>query len=376
MAQTFNNGESNLSVRSKLNDNATELNETTAALVNKADLVDNVIPLDQLPESNLPEQIDQVTIQVNGSDKIEVSLDHVALVVVDGRITIDTTWLQEQIDAALLPVPQMLVNPTVDNSSRLFSCEPNPSQPEYADAPWETSVNNGVSYSDNVNGQDPFNVGPGAKAVGVVKSRIKARPGLNRAGVPVSNLTAFTAIDDENLITGYTYLPLDLFTGMPPLINNNNNYNTGTDGYGKGQPLKNIPVGGAVAFQIQDLSKYTTFIVKDVPGSLDSGTVLEISIDGDGIVHVEDVRDSISEILATQPDFGQFINFAHVSDEPSNLSTWRCSVLGSAPGFTEIWGKNFTMSYVSDSVSLPQFSTVGGTATVFKPQGLNLTDMA
>lgn len=352
-----------------------QFNAVNESLSAKADLVDGEIPIAQLPESNLPEQIDNETIKVNGSDKIFVNVDNVALVVVDGAITIDLTWLQAQIDSSALPIPDALIDPTVDDVTRLFTCSPNPSQPEYDNAQWETSVNNGVSYVDNENLQDPFNVGAGGKAIGQVKTRIKAVPASNRAGVPVSNLTAFTAVGDSDLITGYTYLACDLFTGTPPLINTNNNYNIGTDGYGKGQPLKNIPVGGAVAFQVQDLSKNTQCIIKDTPDTLDGGTVLEIVINNDGVVSITDTRDSISEDLATQPEFGQFINFAHVSDEPANLSTWRCSVLGEAPTFTEIWGKDFTMSYVSGSVSLLQFNTIGGTATAFKPQGLNLTNI-
>lgn len=349
---------------------------TVPDLANKADLVAGEIPIEQLPESNLPEQIDDVTIKVNGSDKIEVNIDGVALVVVDGAITIDIAWLQAQIDASALPIPDALIDPTVDNVTRLFTCSPNPSEPEYDNAQWETSVNNGVSYTDNtgVNGQDPFDVGPGGKAIGQVKTRIKAVPGTNRAGVPVSNLTAFTAVGDDDLITGYIYLALDAFTGTPPLINTDNNYNIGTDGYGKGQPLRNIPVGGAVAFQYQTLSANTSLIIKDTPDTLDAGTVLEISMNSEGVVHVFDTRDSIDEDLPTQPTVGKFVAITHVSDQPANLSTWRISILDDAAGsFAELYGKNYTLSYVSDSVSLVQFNTIGGTSTVFKPQGLNLT---
>lgn len=369
-------------------DNTSDVNKpisasTSNALILKADLEDGVlktdqipdIPLDNLPESNLPQQIDDVTIKVNGSDKIAVNVDGVALVVVDGAITIDIAWLQAQIDSSALPIPDALIDPTVDNGTRLFTCSPNPAQPEYDNAQWETSVNNGVSYVDNTNLQDPFDVGAGGKAIGQVKTRIKAVGGSNRSGVPTSNLTAFTAVGDDDLITGYTYSPLDLFTGTPPLINTNNNYNIGTDGYGKGQPLKKIPVGAAVAFQYQALSSNSSFILKDTPDTLDGGTVLEISVTTEGVVHVFDSRDSIDEDLATQPTVGQFVNIAHVSDEAANLSTWRISVLDDAAGsFAEVWGKNFTLSYVSGSTPLVQFNTIGGSSTVFKPQGLNLTN--
>lgn len=366
------------------NATAIALNDLSNDLAGKANLDGGVlaiaeipdIPIEKLPESNLPEQIDDVTIKVNGSDKIAVNVDGVALVVVDGAITIDMAWLQEQIDASALPIPDALIDPTVDNGTRLFTCSPNPAQPEYDNAQWETSVNNGVSYTDNtgVNGQDPFDVGPGGKAIGQVKTRIKAVPATNRAGVPVSNLTAFTAVGDDDLITGYAYLALDAFTGTPPLINTSNNYNIGTDGYGKGQPLKNIPVGGAVAFQYQALSANTSFILKDTPDTLDAGTVLEISMNSENVVHVFDSRDSIDEDLPTQPTVGKFVAITHVSDQPANLSTWRISILDDAAGgFAELYGKNYTLSYVSGSVSLVQFNTIGGTSTVFKPQGLNLT---
>lgn len=173
MAQTFNNGESNASVRAKLNANATELNSTTAASTNASSLTTGTLP-DARLSANIPKKVDGLILTSDLPNAL-LSPDQFEMLP-NGTIGIKTSYL-ESLGLGRLPTPTA---PTVTVSGRNVSAI-HPSYPNQL----EYSINNAafVNYVDAM----PINAGVNEVLANYYRFRVKASSGINNAGTIAGN---------------------------------------------------------------------------------------------------------------------------------------------------------------------------------------------
>jgi hypothetical protein len=195
MAQTFNNGDSNLSVRTKLNENATELNSTTSALADKATPAD-------IETAIQDSKVDSVT-----SGNMNSATSNAVYQAIQSLLGGYSGTLQDLYDLITsgLPPADAPINFIVDDEDKT------------ADFTYASGFTNSTDYEYQINGGaittvtiKPIIVPNEDIAIGDFKIRTKAVSGVNAASNWLTNPAVYTTITGRVFMVGEGVIPGDL----------------------------------------------------------------------------------------------------------------------------------------------------------------------
>jgi hypothetical protein len=397
MAQTFNNGESNASVRTKLNGNATELNSTTAALDGKATPADIETALDEatiffddttfegavypIPSGGEP------AVGTEGNPIKAIGGGMVVNVVADGNMNAVTSNAVYDAIQTLLGgysgtlqdlynlISSGLITPEAPTS---FIVDDVASTGDWTNVAGYTSISD---YEYQINGGTittatvkPFVVGNVNAAIGDVKVRVKAVVGVSNASAWLTNLSAYTASGGAGLLpAGFSFLTINVQSLNDTMVNEDNIWSIPIREYGGlGWPLKALPIDAIIAFQYTSDSKYIEIGVKANNATPDwfAAASVVLSCDSSSVVNVE-IRDILTEALPTQPTVGQYIGIKFLEiDLPDDTSKVRVLILDEDG--VEVYGKDYFPRYLGADDNYLQFNIGQEETRLAYPQGLNL----
>lgn len=237
---------------------------------------------------------------------------------------------------------------------------------------YEYQINGGSITTATVK---PFVVGDINAAIGDVKIRVKAVPGVSNASAWLTNPSAYTASGGAGLLPGgYSFLTINAQALNDEMVNEDNIWRIPSREYGgQGWPLKAAPEGGIVAMLYTADSKYIDIDLKGNNSAPDffGAPAITLTCNSTGVVVVV-VRDILTEDLPTQPTDGQYLAITYVeAGLPDDEAKVRISILDEDA--IEVYGKDYFPKFLGENNYI-QFS-IGQTSTRLSyPQGLNLTN--